>query len=386
MTDVPSKQTAAEKREILSRWRLVLGKYAQPKMPQCLSENQEQMADALERLYSREYAGRGVRSDPKLGPGSLDASQLNVPKWLDDVRELFPKQTVERITNHALDRYGMTEVLEDAETLAACEPSVELLSAVLSLKGRMSDRVLQEARKLIRRVVEDVRKKIEQKIRAAMSGQLNRFRQSRIPIARNFDARGTIRRNLKNWDPKTKRIIVDDPRFFSRVRRHIPWEIILCVDQSGSMADSVIHSAVTAAILAALPMLRVQLVVFDTSVVDLSEHVTDPIEVLMGVQLGGGTNIGQALHYCESKVTQPGRTVLVLVSDFCEGADPKRMFASVKRLKEGGVKLLGLAALTQDANPWYDVPTAERLSTLGMEIAALTPMQLAEWLQGVMNQ
>jgi Mg-chelatase subunit ChlD len=374
------------RREGLARWRLVLGKYAQPKMGDCLSGVQQRMADALEQLYAREYRGRGVRQGPKLGPGSLDPSQLNVPRWLSEVRELFPKDACTRITQHALDRYGMTELIQDPATLASLEPSTELLAAVLTLKGQMGGAVLAEARRLVARVVEEVKRKLEQEIKNALAGRLNRFRHSQHRVARNFDARDTIRRNLKNWDPERRRLVVEQPRFYSRVRRHMPWEVILCIDQSGSMANSVIHSAVMAGILAGLPLVRVRLVVFDTGVVDLSEHVSDPVEVLMSVQLGGGTNIGQAVRYCEQLVGQPGRTVLVLVTDFCEGADPQALIAACRRLREAGVRLLGLASLDQEANAWYDQQLAGRLAAEGMEIAALTPTQLAHWLAGVMSR
>lgn len=373
-------------REILARWQLVLGKYAKPKMPECLSADQQRMAAALELLYSREYKGRGVRQDSRLGPGSLDPSQLNVPRWLNEVRELFPKQTCERITKHALDRYGMTEVIQDPQMLAALEPSTELLGAVLALKWQMHGAALAQVRSLIARVIDEVRRKLEQEIKNALSGRLNRFRHSQHRVARNFDARDTIRRNLKNWDRQRRKLVVEEPRFFNRVKRHLPWEVILCIDQSGSMANSVIHSAVMAGILAGLPMVQVRLVIFDTSIVDLSEHVSDPVEVLMSVQLGGGTNIGQAVRYCEQLVSQPRRTVLVLVTDFCEGADPRALVAAVKRLREAGVKLLGLAALDPDANPYYDEQMAGRLAGEGMEIAALTPQQLAHWLGDVMNR
>jgi Mg-chelatase subunit ChlD len=375
-----------DKREALARWQLVLGKYAKPKMSDVLSAAQERMAAALELLYSREYRGRDVRQSPKLGPGSLDPSQLNVPTWLNEVRELFPKQTCERITQHALDRYGMIEVVQDPQALASLEPSAELLGAVLALKGQMKGAVLGEVRRLIARVVEEVRKKLESEIKNALSGRLNRFRHSQHKVARNFDARDTIRRNLKNWDPERRKIVVEDPRFFNRVKRHMPWEIILCVDQSGSMASSVIHSAVMAGILAGLPMVRTRLVIFDTSIVDLSEYASDPVEALMAVQLGGGTNIGQAVCYCEQLVSQPRRTILVLVTDFCEGADPRVLVAAVKRLREAGVKLLGLAALDDQANAYYDAQMASRLAAEGMEIAALTPQQLAHWLGDVMNR
>jgi Mg-chelatase subunit ChlD len=376
----------AGKRENLARWRLVLGKYAQPKMPACLNGQQQRMADALEQLYSREYRGRGVRQDPKLGPGSLDPSLLNVPRWLQEIRELFPKETCTRITKHALDRYGMTELVQDPAILASLEPSTELLGAVLALKGRMGGAVLAEARRLIARVIEEVKKKLQQEVKNALAGRLNRFRHSSHKVARNFDARDTIRRNLKHWDPQRQKLIVEQPRFFNRVKRHLPWEVILCIDQSGSMTNSVIHAAVMAGILAGLPAVRVRLVVFDTAVVDLSEHVSDPVEVLMSVQLGGGTNIGQAVRYSEQLVSQPRRTVLVLVTDFCEGADPRVVIAACKRLQEAGVRLLGLAALDAEANPWYDEQLAGRLAADGMEIAALTPTQLAHWLAEVMNR
>ncbi len=380
--------TQTDNQATLARWRLVLGKYAQPKMPDCLSAEQQRMAQTLDQLYSREYRGRGVRQGGpagQKGPGSLDPSQLNVPHWLSELRELFPNETCEQVTTHAIDRYGMTELVTDPDVLASLEPSTELLTAVLSLKGQMKGRVLEEARRLIRRVVEEVKRRLEREVRNALSGRLNRFRHSSLPIARNFDARGTIRRNLKNWDDQRRKLLVENPRFFSRVQRRLPWEVVLCIDQSGSMVDSVLHSAVMAGILSGLPLVRVRLVVFDTSVVDLSEHVTDPVEVLMSVQLGGGTNIGQAVRYCETLVSQPRRTVLVLVTDFFEGADPRVLIAAGKRLRESGVKLLGLAALDANANPFYDQQLASRLASEGMEIAALTPLRFAQWLAGVMQ-
>jgi Mg-chelatase subunit ChlD len=366
----------------LSRWRLILGKYAQPKMPQGfgLQGDDARMDQALEKLYSREYQGRGVRQDRKIAPGSLDPSQLNVPKWLEEVRELFPQSACERITHHALERYDMTDLVKDPKVLSSLEPSTELLGAVLSLKGQVRGPVLDEVRRLIARVVEELKRKLETEIKNAIAGRLNRFRRSQLKIARNFDARDTIRRNLKNYNVRLKKLIVEQPRFFSRVQRHLPWDIILCVDQSGSMTDSIIHSAVMAGILAGLPLLRVKLVIFDTSIVDLSEHAADPVEVLMSVQLGGGTDIGKALRYCEQLVTQPRRTVLVLITDFCEGADPRVLFAAARRLREAGVKLLGLASLDVKSNAMYDQAIAGKLAAVGMEIAALTPLELAHWL------
>jgi Mg-chelatase subunit ChlD len=370
----------------LPRWRLVLGRFAEKQLPGTLSPREGRMEAALDFLYSREYKGRGVRDRPQAGsPGSLDPSQLNVPSWLGEVRDLFPKDVVEVIEKHALDRYGLTELVTDKETLEKLEPNEELLKTLLTFRGQLQGEVLQTARRIIRQVVEEIKRRLETEIRRALSGRLNRFRHSPQKAAQNFDWRGTIRRNLKYYDAKRRQIVLQDPQFFARNTRLLPWQVILCVDQSGSMADSVIHSAVMAGILAGLPMVRVKLVVFDTSVVDLSDRVDDPVEVLMSVQLGGGTNIGQALNYCETLVENPHRTILGLVSDFCEGGSTDVMFAACRRLREAGVKLLGLASLDQSASPIYDHNIADLLADVGMEIAALTPKHFAEWLAKVIK-
>jgi Mg-chelatase subunit ChlD len=251
---------------------------------------------------------------------------------------------------------------------------------LLTFRGHLKGEVLNQVRRIVRHVVEEIKQRLATDIRRALTGKRNRFRHSAIKMAQNVDWRGTIRRNLKHYDAQRKRMAIDDVLFFSRIQRHLPWHIILCVDQSGSMAGSVIYSAVMAGILAGLPLLDVKLVVFDTSVVDLSEHVDDPVEVLMSVQLGGGTDMGKAMRYCEQLIEDPHRTVVVLVSDFCEGASPQHLLASCRRLREGGVRLLGLAALDENANASYDTHMAEQLAADGMDIAALTPKHFAEWL------
>lgn len=366
-----------------ARWRLVLGRFADQNLGVPLSRQQSRMEVALDFLYSREYKGRGVRESQKTG--SLDPSQLNIPTWLGEVRELFPQDVVEVIEKHALDRYGLTELVTDKETLEKLEPNMELLKTLMTFRGHLQGEVLHTARRIIRQVVEEIKRKIEAEVRRALSGRLNRFRHSPWKVAQNFDWRGTIRRNLKHYDVLTHRLVLQEPRFFAHNTTMIPWQVILCVDESGSMANSVIHSAVMAGILAGLPLLRVKLIVFDTAVVDLSHHVEDPVEVLMSVQLGGGTNIGQALTYCESLVENPHRTVLVLISDFCEGASPAVMFNTCRRLREGGVKLIGLASLDETASPIYDHQMAQWLAENGMEIAAVTPKYFAEWLAKVIK-
>ncbi len=365
--------------ETLSRWRLVLGKYAENRLPGLLGGVGGRMDQALDYLYSREYAERGVRQEKGRG-GTLDPSQLTVPKWLNEVRKLFPQETIERIEKHALERYEMTDLLNDPQVLRDLEPNMDLLKSLLSFRGHIKGEVLHEVRRIIREVVNELRRKLQQEVHQALLGRLNRFRRSPMKIARNLDWRGTIRENLKHYDPETGKLMIHDVRFFSRVERRLRWDLILCIDQSGSMVDSVIHSAVMAGILTGLPLIEVKLIVFDTAIVDLSEHVDDPVEVLMNVQLGGGTDIGKALDYCATLVRNPRRTILILLSDFEEGASPKRLLGACRRLREAGVILLGLAALDEQAAPFYDRRMAEQLAGCGMDIAALTPRRLAEWL------
>lgn len=236
----------------LIRWRHVLGRFAENKLPCQMSTQELRMEQALDFLYGKEYQGRGVRQpgdgltpNTEKEPGSLDPSQLNVPAWITEVRELFPKETVEIIEKHALDRYNMTELVTDPKVLEKLEPNMDLLKAILTFRGRMQgEEVLRTARRIVREVVEDIRRRLENEIRRALLGKLNRFQHSPLKVAQNLDWRGTLRQNLKHYDPEQRKLLVQTVKFFSRIERRSPWHVILCIDQSGSMADSVIHSAV----------------------------------------------------------------------------------------------------------------------------------------------
>lgn len=366
----------------LQRWRLALGRFSAGALPNTLDAQSQRMDSALNFLYSREYNGRGVRGSRSgdSGGGSLDPSQLTVPHWLNEVRELFPAQSCEIIEKDALERYELDGLFNDPQTLERFEPNQDLLKALMNHQGQMNEQLLSAIRKIIRQVVEELSQKLKREISQAFSGAINRQQHSPLKVVQNFDWRGTIQKNLKNLDPESGKLILQELRFFSRVQRKLPWTIILCVDQSGSMLDSVIHSAVMAGILGGLPGVELKLVVFDTSVVDLSNQVDDPVEVLMSVQLGGGTNIGQAAQYCEQLVKEPRRTVFALVTDFEEGAPPSTLYAAIKRLQEAGVTQIGLTALDDNASPYFDRRIAANAAQLGMHVAALTPMHFAEWL------
>jgi Mg-chelatase subunit ChlD len=372
--------------EVLARWRLLLGRFADDGLGNCLRGRADyQSRDrVLEYLYGREYANRGVRQQGGRD-GGLGESVLYIPDWLRQVRDLFPRDTVEVIERHALERYGMTELVTDEEVLSKLEPSYELLKAVLTFRHLMSGNVLDTARKIVRQTVEELRRRLAKEVRQVLWGRLSRQRRSRLKVARNLDWHRTIRANLKHWDPEKKRLVLETLHFLARIDHHMPWHIVMAVDCSGSMTDSVIYSAVMAGVFKGLPALRVSLVAFDTNVVDLTDRIDDPTEVLMSVQLGGGTDIAKALRYCETLVRSPHRTILVLVTDFFEGGSPVGMLTAIKRMREAGVRVLGLAALDEKAQPAYDRHTAEQCVAVGAEVAALTPGRLAEWLGRILS-
>ena len=278
------------------------------------------MENVLDYLYSREYGEeQEIRKDRQ---GGSDGSQLTVPSWLHQVKKLFPKQTVEVLERHALEKYGMTELLTDPEVLQKLE-----------LKHMMKGDVLQMAREIVRKVAEEIARRLEQEVRVS---------------------------------------------FF--MKKYNQWRVIICVDESGSMLDSVIHSAIMAGIFAKLPMLDTKLVIFDTNVVDLSGYVDDPVETLMSVQLGGGTNIAGALSYCEGLIDFPFRAMVVLVTDLYEGGGYQRLYSTCKGIIESGARLVVLTALDMDANPNYDRNAATVLADMGAFVGAMTPEELAGWM------
>ncbi|MCR6478729.1 VWA domain-containing protein [Variovorax sp. ZS18.2.2] len=373
--------------ETLRRWRLILGRYAAQPLSQAeFSSGDWKLDQALEYLYGREYEGRGLaRPSGGGGPGSLDPSQLRAVDWLNRSRKLFPQDVFERMQTQAIDRYQLTDLLNDPAVLRSLDATPGLAKALLGMRGRLSSQMRDAVREVIQKTVDEITRKLKNDFVNALVGRRNRMRRSHIKSAQNFDARATIAANLKHYDVERKQIVIEQPRFNARVKRNLPWDVVLCVDQSGSMMDSVIYSAVIAGIMSSLPAVRVKLVVFDTAVVDLTHMAHDPVEVLLTVQLGGGTDIGRAVAYCESLVGNPQRTVFALISDFMEGAAPGPLLAAVQRMAQSRVTLLGLAALDESANPVYDRQMAQRLADKGMHVAALTPTHFAQWLAEVMN-
>lgn len=362
-----------------ARWRLVMGAGSE-QLCGGLSAQDAALEASLGYLYDREYgSGRNVRAQAK--QGGLGESQLTVVDWINQIHELFPKRTIERIERDALERYQLDEMVTSPEVLARAEPNPTLLKAVLRTKHLMNQEVLKAAHRLVQRVVEELMRRFAKQVEAAFHGAVQRRRRSSLKIAKNFDIRETLRQNLKHYDPALRRVGIEKPYFFSRVQRRVDqWQLILLVDESGSMLDSVIHSAVTASIFYSMKLMKVHLCIFDTEVVDLTEDCVDPIETLMKVQLGGGTDIGHALSYAEQIVNNPRRTIVVLISDFFEGGPLPCLYAAARRLIESGVTGLGLAALDERANPNYCHTTAARLVESGWHVGAMTPGELATWV------
>ena len=369
----------------LNRWRLILGSYSQNQLTFGEGASLENgiscmdLEEALDFLYNQEQ-GEDVRRQ-----GGTEASRLTAVTWITKIRKLFPKETVEILERHALDRYGMTELLTDREVLEKLEPNQELLKTILQLKHLMKGDVLDAARRIVKKVAEDIAKKLNQDIRRSLLGKIDRNSSSPVRSIRNLDIQKTIKRNLKHYDQEHERIMLEQVYFHGRTKRYSQWRVVIAVDESGSMLDSVIHSAVMAGIFARLPMLDTKLVIFDTQVVDLSAHLDDPVATLMSIQLGGGTYITGALEYCERLIDNPHRTMVVLVSDLCEGGSVAALLGVSRGIIESGAKLICLTALDMEANPVYDRRTAQQMADLGAYVGAMTPEALGDFMGKIMN-
>ncbi|HTJ71500.1 MAG TPA: VWA domain-containing protein [Actinospica sp.] len=371
----------------LERWRLILGEAADRNLPVDANSEAHRRDAALDWLYGRdgELRRRGIRRGGSAKPGDPrrggnEASQLTVVDWLDAIHQLFPRVTVERLERDAVERYGIDEILTDPELLQRIEPSPSLLRAILRTKHLMNPQVLALARRIVEQVVRDLLERLRPEMQAAFHGT-RAPKPSRARLARDFDFHGTVRANLAHYQPEHRRLLIEQPRFHSRTKRRLEtWQLILLVDQSGSMLGSVIHSAVTAACLWNLPGLRTHLIAFDTSVVDLTADVTDPVELLMKVQLGGGTDVARAVAYARELVDNPRRAIVAVISDFYEGGDRVRLIEEVRALVQQGTTVLGLAALDEEAYPAYDRSTAQQLANVGAHVGAMTPGELAEFV------
>jgi Mg-chelatase subunit ChlD len=358
----------AASQTLVGRWRLVLGKDAEA-AGVCASpggEDHEGVEEALGFIYG------GAR-----GAGDED-SRLTVPQWIDAVHELFPRQAKEVLEREMIQKKGIAQLLDQPQLLERIEPNVELVKTLLTHKDLLTPRTRVLARKVIDKVVQELKKKLEVRVERAITGALRKDRHAPRRVFRNLDLRTTLRRNLHNWSAAHQKLLVDKVYFYAAEKNKRPWHVIVCVDQSGSMLESAIFSAVMASIFAELPGVKTSLVLFDTQVVDLTDQVGEPVDVLLSVQLGGGTDITRALEYCGGLVREPARTIVVLITDFYEGRNEADLVRVVARLAGADVRMIGLGALGYDAQPQYNRATAKKLRKVGMDILACTPEKLAE--------
>ncbi len=363
--------------EAQRRWRLVLGGDGRDGTDHRLTGDDIDLDRCLDALYGDERseadrAGRAGRAG-RDRRGGLGSSAPRAARWLGDIRKFFPKSVVRVMQRDAFERLGLQRMLLEPEILEEVEPNVHLVSTLISLKGVIPSRTKETARIVVRRVVDEMMRKLEEPTREAISGAICRALRNPRPRLREIDWDRTIRRNLSTYQPEHRTVIPERLVGFGRKRSGLK-DIVLCLDQSGSMASSVVYSGVFAAVMASIPAVRTRLVAFDTEIVDLSDKLReDPVDVLFGVQLGGGTDIDRALGYCQRLIERPDDTILVLISDLYEGGDRARMLRRAKSLVGAGVQVIALLALSDEGAPSFDESVAAEFSTFGIPSFACTP-------------
>ena len=383
----------------LVRWRLILGKASQESLASmdpsgcALSAEQAEMDEALAAIYGgdadEEISRDEWESPKKIGPhGSAKGrSTPRVARWLDQIRNFFPKDVVVLIQKDAIERKGMKELLFEPEIMAKIEPSLDLASMVLSLKNLVPEKAKGAARDLVRRVVEELRKRLESQFAQAIRGALDRNRHSPFRSLSNLDWPRTIRRNLKNYNADLKTLIPDQISFFSRQQRQNEWNVIIAMDQSGSMHSSLIYGGVMGAILASMPAIETHVVAFNhEEVVDLTEHCSDPVDLLFGVQLGGAEDYWMATSYCERFMHTPAKTLYILLADLHDTSpNESRFVKKMEFLLESGIKAVCLLAISDQGQPSHNEQLAEKLAKLGMPCFGCTPDRLPDLLSAVLK-
>lgn len=366
----------------MQRWRLILGQESNDRLTRmempALSEEQMLMDSALASIYSKsELGGFG-------GSGSKGHRPSNprISKWLGDVRSLFDKDLVKIIQNDAMTRCGLKQLIFEPEILENVEPDISLASAILTLKDMIPERSKDSVREFIKKIVDDINKLLEQDIIRAVTAAVNKREHSPIPSASALDYKMTISRNLKHYSPELKTIVPEHFYFFQRaaVSAAKKWTIILDIDQSGSMAESIIYSSVLSCILASINAVKTHIVAFDTNIVDLTDKCSDPVDLLYGFQLGGGTDIDKSVAYCEQFIDDPKKTLFFLISDLYEGGNRAAFIRRMNEMKSSGVTVVSLLAVSDGREPFYDESVANKLSKLGIPCFACDPKKLPELL------
>jgi Mg-chelatase subunit ChlD len=357
----------------LRKWRMILGGDQNDGTGYSLDNIDLQIDKTLEALYDAERKGG-------LGPSSP-----NVSRWLGDIRTYFPNTVVKVMQQDALKRLNLTSMLLEKEMLENVEPDVHLVATLMTLSRVIPSKTKDTARQVVRKVVDDLMKKLSQPTQQAIAGSLNRSTRNRRPKHNEINWHVTIQKNLKHYQPDYKTIIPETRIGYGKRRRSLK-DIVLCIDQSGSMGTSVIYSGIFGAVMASIPAIQTRMVVFDTNVVDLTGELDDPVELLFGVQLGGGTDINRALTYCQQIVQRPADTVLVLITDLFEGGNNEEMRKRAKTLTEAGVQVIVLLALNDEGAPGYDHGNAEFMASLNIPVFACTPDKFPDLMAAALSK
>jgi len=371
-TEPARDQPTGPAEDRLRRWRLLLGSPADAAGGYRLIGDDVAMDSTLAALYDGGGTGgqpdrRGKRS------AGLGASAPQVARWLGDIRGYFPSTVVQVMQRDAIDRLNLTRLLLEPELLDSVEPDVHLVGTLLSLAKVMPEATKATARRVVSTVVDEIHRRVADRTRSAVSGALDRAARTHRPKPADIDWNATIAANLKHYLPEHRTVIPERLVGYGRRQRQVAWDVIVAVDESGSMAASVVYASVFAAVLASMRTLRTSLVVFDTAVVDLTADLADPVDVLFGTQLGGGTDINRAIGYCQGLVRRPADTLFVLISDLYEGGIRDEMLRRVASMVNAGVQVIALLALSDEGAPAYDHENAAALAGLGVPAFACTP-------------
>lgn len=365
----------------LSRWRLILGAETQDSFQNMggggLSREELLMDSALGAIYGGPGEGFG---ESGRGAGKGPPSPV-ISKWLGDLRSLFDPETVAVVQNDAIERKGLKQLLLEPELLDTLEPDLNLASTLLMLKDQIPKKSKESARAFIRKIVEEINKLLENDVRRAVTAALNRRAHSPLPSASTLDFPYTIRRNLKNYNKELSVIIPERVWFFDRSSRVNRWHVILDIDQSGSMGQSIIYSSVMACVLASMSAVRTSVVAFDTQIMDLTPLCADPVDLLFGFQMGGGTDIAKSVAYCQNLVESPAKTLFFLISDLDEGGNRAGLLRRLEELKASGVTVVVLLAIADGGKPYYDAQTAQRVAAMDIPCFACAPEKLPELLE-----
>ena len=367
----------------IQRWRLILGIDSQARLQQIsggtplLSSEMDMMDQALAAIYNRADSG-GFGQSAGHGP-----SNPQISRWLGDVRSLFDKELVTVIQNDAMHRCGLKQLLFEPELLENLEPDISLATTLLLLKDQIPKRSKESVRVFIAKIIEEINKLLELDIRRAVTAAVNKRQHSPIPSAAALDYKMTISRNLKHYDPTLGTIIPEHFYFFDRTTTSAAnkWTVIVDVDQSGSMGESVIYASIMSCILASMASLKTYVVAFDTAIIDLTEQCEDPVDLLFGFQLGGGTDIDRSVAYCQQFVENPAKTLFFLITDLDEGGNRAALIRRLEELKEDGVTVICLLALADGGRPYYNADMAKKVADLGIPCFACSPQLLPQLLE-----